>query len=71
MNDLTGLEIEKRIGNVPIENRTLLVHDVDDMGNLEFWEKQVEKQDHTIAFREVEGKIKYRIFIERGKGGRF
>jgi len=72
---MRGFIIEKSIGKVDLNKNNILIKDLEDMHELEYWEHRLEnelKVPFVIAFRKIDGKIKYSIFTDiRGKGSVF
>ena len=66
--------VEYEIGNVKRTRDNLLVHDIEDMELLEFWEFRLKqlKQDFAIVYRRIDNKIQYSIYTNiRKKGSPF
>jgi len=57
-------KVEYSVGNVNMVPSNILVKDIDDMEELEFWEERLRylKQDFTVTYRKMKGKILYSIF---------
>ena len=66
--------IEKATGNVKMNSFTMFLQDLDDMGEVEYWEDRLDDLGHpyVLAYREVKGKILYTFFVNtRKKGSKF
>ena len=63
-------DIEYKVGDVRLIKSNILIKDVTDMEEVEFWEDRLKllKQPFTIAYRTIHEKICYTIFANiRGK----
>lgn len=61
--------IEKMVGKVKISKETLLVHNVTDMDDLEFWEDRLDKlkESYAVTYRIVKSKIVYNVYCSANK----
>lgn len=60
--------VEYKSGPIKISRTNILVEDIDDMQELEFWEKRLKemKRNFAVAFSEQNNQVRYMIFSEGG-----
>jgi hypothetical protein len=69
---MKGFTIEREVGKVDLNKNNILIKDLDNMIELEYWENRLENElkiPFVIAFRKKEGKFVYSIFTELRKKG--
>jgi len=68
------LQIEYQTGKVEINKTNVLVKDLTDMHEIEYWEERLTKlkQPYLVAFRKRKNKVLYSIYTDlKGKGSVF
>lgn len=56
--------LEYKLGAIDLSPSKLLIEDVEDMEELEYWEDRLQtlEEPFAVAYRKLDGKIKYSIF---------
>lgn len=65
----SNYKVEYKMGDVQMCASNVLVHDIDDMETVEYWEDRLIrlKQPFTVAYRKLNGMIVYSIFTDLRK----
>ena len=61
--------IEKMVGKVRISKDSLLINNITDMQDLEFWEDRLDflKESYAITYRKSRNKIVYSVYCAANK----